>query len=125
MRTLATDSFYRDTCRELRLQASLCYSFPCPALHEFLLQFNSSLYSKLFALHCSPPLCYAVICSAHTQEGCCLAFSTGVPLLGSRHRKHVHRCFSLAAQILQDLKSPLARLRAQLHLEVSTMIVAP
>ncbi|CAM9887814.1 unnamed protein product, partial [Ectocarpus sp. 8 AP-2014] len=53
------------------------------------------------------------------QEGCCLAFSTGVPLLGSRHRKHVHRCFSLAAQILQDLQSPLARLRAQLHLEVA------
>ncbi|CAN0378758.1 unnamed protein product, partial [Hapterophycus canaliculatus] len=51
------------------------------------------------------------------QEGCCLAFSVGVPLLGKRHRKHVHRCFSLAAQILQDLESPLARLRAQLHLE--------
>ena len=54
-----------------------------------------------------------------SQEGCCLAFSVGLPLLGKRHRKHVHRCFSLAAQILQELESPLARLRAQLHLEVS------
>lgn len=53
------------------------------------------------------------------QEGCCLAFSVGLPLLGKRHRKHVHRCFSLAAQILQELESPLARLRAQLHLEAS------
>lgn len=58
------------------------------------------------------------------QEGCSLAFSIGLPLLGKRHRKHVHRCFTLAAQILQDLESPLARLRAQLHLEVSSPIPA-
>lgn len=58
-----------------------------------------------------------------TQEGCCLAFSVGFPLLGKRHRKHVHRCFSVAAQILQDLESPLARLRAQLHLEARPNVV--
>lgn len=53
-----------------------------------------------------------------TQEGCCLAFTVGFPLLGRRHRKHVYRCFTLATQILQDIQSPLSRLRAQLHLEV-------
>lgn len=53
------------------------------------------------------------------QDGCCLAFSVGFPLLGSKHRKHVHRSFSLAAQMLESIESPLARLRAQLHLEVN------
>lgn len=41
-----------------------------------------------------------------------------MPLLGKRHRKHVYRCFTVAAQVLEDLESPLVRLRAQLHFEV-------
>lgn len=75
---------------------------------------NSCALTTQPATHATPPLDSLLT----GQEGCCLAFSIGVPLLGKHHRKHVHRCFSLAAQILQDLESPLARLRAQLHLEV-------
>lgn len=55
------------------------------------------------------------------QEGCCLAFSIAMPLLGKRHRKHVYRCFTVAAQVLEDLESPLVRLRTQLHFEVSSV----
>ncbi|CAN0193933.1 unnamed protein product, partial [Discosporangium mesarthrocarpum] len=53
------------------------------------------------------------------QDGCILAFSIGMPLLSRRLRRNVHRCYAIAAAILEDLESPLLGLRAQLHLEVS------
>lgn len=79
------------------------------------------LHLPLILRNIAPPKILSVVSFCPTpapQEGCCLAFAVGVPLLGKHQRRHVHRCFALAAQILQDLESPLARLRAQLHLEV-------
>ena len=53
------------------------------------------------------------------QEGAVLAWNLGLPLLQPHLRKHVHRVFSLAAQILADISSPLTKLRSMLHLEVA------
>jgi len=53
------------------------------------------------------------------QEGAVLAWNLGLPLLQPHLRKHVHRVFNLAAQVLQEISSPLTPLRAMLHLEVA------
>merc|ERR1711865_13776 len=58
------------------------------------------------------------------QEGCVLAWNLGLDLLQPHLRKHVHRLFSAAASALEEIQSPLTRLRAQLHMEVAKCEVA-
>ena len=53
------------------------------------------------------------------QEGAILAWNLGLPLIQPHLRKHVHRVFNLAAQVLHEISSPLTELRAMLHLEVA------
>ncbi|GMI14612.1 hypothetical protein TrLO_g7160 [Triparma laevis f. longispina] len=53
------------------------------------------------------------------QEGAVIAWNLGLPLLQPHLRKHVHRVFTLAAQVLSEINSPLTELRALLHLEVA------
>ena len=53
------------------------------------------------------------------QEGAVLAWNLGLPLLQPHLRKHAHRVFTLAAQVLGEISSPLVRLRAMLHFEVA------
>jgi len=53
------------------------------------------------------------------QEGAVLAWNLGLPLLQPHLRKHAHRVFTLAAQVLSEISSPLVRLRAMLHYEVA------
>ncbi|GMH80291.1 hypothetical protein TrST_g6381 [Triparma strigata] len=53
------------------------------------------------------------------QEGAVIAWNLGLPLLQPHLRKHVHRVFTLAAQVLGEINSPLTELRALLHLEVA------
>ncbi len=53
------------------------------------------------------------------EEGAILAWNLGLPLLQPHLRKHVHRVFNLAAQVLGEISSPLAKLRAMLHLEAA------
>ncbi|WIA22560.1 hypothetical protein OEZ85_000994 [Tetradesmus obliquus] len=48
-----------------------------------------------------------------------LAWNAGLPLLQPQHRGLLRRCFAGVAKALESMASPLARLRACLHLELA------
>lgn len=54
-----------------------------------------------------------------TQEGCALVWNIGLALTQPHVRKHTHRAFRVAAQLLEELKSPLVEVRARLHMELA------
>lgn len=58
------------------------------------------------------------------HEGCVLAWNIGLPLLQDHLRKHVNKLFSVAALALEEIDSPMKKLRAQLHYEVAKCEVA-
>ena len=53
------------------------------------------------------------------HEGCVLAWNLSLPLLQPHLLKHVHRLFTIAANSLEELDSPMKSLRAKLHFEVA------
>jgi hypothetical protein len=58
------------------------------------------------------------------HEGCILAWNVSMPLLQAHLLKHVHRLFTIAANALEDIDSPLKPLRAKFHFEVAKCEIA-
>ncbi|KDO34281.1 hypothetical protein SPRG_19099 [Saprolegnia parasitica CBS 223.65] len=57
---------------------------------------------------------------AHLMQDICIyAWNVALPLLEPHLRKHVHRLFTAATALLEELDSPLVTLRAQMHLETA------
>lgn len=57
--------------------------------------------------------------SALLQEIAIVIWNTAIPLLQSHLRQNVYRAFQLAAGCLEEIASPLMKLRAQLHFELA------
>lgn len=53
------------------------------------------------------------------QEISIVIWNTAIPLLQPHLRQNVYRAFQLAAECLEEISSPLVKLRAQLHFELA------
>jgi hypothetical protein len=58
------------------------------------------------------------------HEVCCLVWAIALPVLQPNLRKHAKRTLQSCAKALEDIRSPLHELRAQIHLEVARCDIA-